>query len=158
VVAVQARHHYFGVSVALGRDGLIAIFEGFVVVAQLGVEIGLARADQRVAAKYTGNIRSALGAKGFEFLAQIVFEAAVGNPGGGLAELQLVGGAGVIQAVKAAQHPQGGHIPETCQVVDMNGATQAIFTGVVAAPIVGVDTAGDASARGDIHNQVRRPH
>src|SRR5690606_32658332 len=78
--------------------------------------------------------------------------------GGGLAELQLVGGAGVIQAVKAAQYPQGGHIPETCQVVDMNGATQAVFAGVIVAAVVGVNAAGDPSARGDIHNQVRRPH
>ena len=99
--------------------------------------------------------RPCRGRRGFELLAQLVVEPAVGNAGRGPAELHLVGRAAVMQARAGGQHAQAGDVAASERVVEVDRRAQAVLAGVRVAGVVGIDAAGDAPAGSDIDDQVR---
>ena len=154
VVAVQARPPDVGLLVRHRRGQVHLVLEGLGVKAGQRVKVGVARANQRIAAVDARDLGGAVRLQGLELLAQLVFEGGVGDPERRLAELCLVGRAAISQPGTRGQHPKTGYIPAPERIVEVHRRPYAVLAGVAVAGVVGFDASRNAPPRRHVDDQV----
>ena len=122
------------------------------------VKIGIARADQRIAAVDARDLRRAVGLQGLEFLAQPVIQGGVGNPRRRLAEMRLVGRAAIIQPGARSHHAQARDVAQPERIVDVHRRPYAVLAGVAVAGVVGFDAPRHAPPLRHVDDQVGCAH
>ncbi len=101
MIADQAQHRHLGFFIGDGRriGDIHFVMERFAVEIDLRVQIIATRSQQRIAAVKTGDLRRTVCLQACELAAQLIIERCIGDPDIGLAELQLIGRASIVQPV-----------------------------------------------------------
>ena len=145
-----------GVFVLVGdqEDRVFLVPVGPVIEVGQGDEVVVVGADHRVAGIGAGHLGRAAGAQGRKVAVQPVVERGIGDADGRVLDLELIGGAAVVQPIERTQRTQGDEVAVTGRVVDVQRPAKPPGAGIGIAAIVCVDAAGKARSGGQVDGQV----